>query len=432
MNAERLQLTDQEQALLEGEAGQAIRFAMQLVVNAAQIMGAQRLLPTRYLHIDACHYYGRAHLDFARFLLEHNVKFKIPAWTNTVPVSLVDDEVRDQADPQVLSESRELANLYLQLGAKPAWTCAPYQLPDHPGFGEDIIVGESNAVAYFNSVVGARTNKYGDFLDVACGLVQRVPEAGLHTNAGRRGTYHLDISDIPETLKQTEFFCHVMGNFMGKAVGSAVPVITGLPFTTQKDSLKAIAAAAAASGGVGLFHAVGITPEAPSLEEALQHKPADVYHKVKVQELIKARDSLSSGTSGRLSMVALGTPHFSYTEFQRLLTALDGRKVDAGLIFYVTTSRFVAQLAQAKGWLEQLKQAGITVLVDTCTYFSPVVRGCKGTVMTNSAKWAYYAPGMLSVDVVFGSLQDCVESAIAGEVKRDSKLWSAKFWGENG
>ena len=428
---QQLQLTSEEQTFLAGDAGPAMQFAMQLVVKAAEMMGAPRLLPTNYLHIDACHYYGRAHLDFARFLLKHGAKFEIPAWTNTVPVSLIDEEVRDQADPTALSEARELAELYLQLGAKPVWTCAPYQLPEHPKLGEHIIVGESNAVANFNSVIGARTNKYGDFLDVACGLTKRVPDAGLHTDSARRGTYHIDVSDLPKALRETEFFCHVLGHFVGKTVGSAVPVITGLPSSTHKDSLKAIAAAAAASGGVGLFHVAGVTPEAPDLETAMHGQPAEVYHQVTAKELIQARDSLSSQVSGALDMVALGTPHFSYTEFERLVELLDNRQINSYVTFYVTTSRFIAQLAEAKGWLDQLKKAGVTVLVDTCTYFTPTVRGCKGTVMTNSAKWAYYAPGMLPVKVAFGSMQDCVESAITGKIRRDNKIWADTAWSDD-
>ena len=128
-------------------------------------------------------------------------------------------------------------------------------------------------------------------------------------------------------------------------------------------------------------------------------------------------------------MVALGTPHFSFTEFARLMPLLDGRKIHPDVAFYVSTSRHIAALAAEKGWIEALEKAGVTVLVDTCTYFTPAVRGCKGRVMTNSAKWAYYAPGMLPVKVAFGSLQDCVESAVRGEVSRDPKTWSARHWG---
>ena len=424
-----LYLSDYEQALLEGEAGEAMQFAMQLVVRAARIMSAPRLLETDYLHMDACHYYGRAHLDFARYLVESNIRFDIRAWTNTVPASLIQKEVREEADAVVLREARELADLYIAMGAKPVWTCAPYQLPGSPVFGEHIVVAESNAVSYFNSVIGARTNKYGDFLDVACGLTRRVPEAGLHTDKGRRAQIHIDLAQVPEELREKEIFCHVLGHLMGKVSGNRIPVITGLPAKTPKDSLKALAAAGAASGAIGLYHAVGITPEAPTLEAALQGRPAEVFYRVTPPSLVEARDSLSTTAGGSVDMVALGTPHFSFTEFARLMPLLDGRKIHSDVAFYVSTSRHVAALAAQNGWIEALEKAGVTVLVDTCTYFTPAVRGCKGQVMTNSAKWAYYAPGMLPVKVAFGSLRDCVESAVRGEVARDPATWSGRHWG---
>jgi len=427
-----LHLTEEEQSLLDGEAGEAMQFAMQLVVRAARLMEAPRLLEIGYVHIDACHYYGTAHVDFARFMVERGARFEIPAWTNTVPASLVQKEVREDADPVFLQEARELTDLYLAMGARPAWTCAPYQLPGSPGFGEHIVVGESNAVAYFNSAVGARTNRYGDFLDVACGLTRRAPEAGLHTDQGRRAEIQIDLAEIPEALRETELFCHVLGHAMGRLSGSKVPVITGLPATTPKDSLKALAAAGASSGGVGLFHAVGVTPEAPDLETALQGHPPDAVHRVTPEDLVHARDSLSTAADGPVAMVAVGTPHFSFNEFGRLVDLLGHRRVHPEVAFYVSTSRHVAALAAEKGWFEILDKAGVTVLVDTCTYFTPAVRGCKGRVMTNSAKWAYYAPGMLPVEVAFGSLEDCVETAVRGHVTRDPAAWSPRLWGTGG
>ena len=128
-------------------------------------------------------------------------------------------------------------------------------------------------------------------------------------------------------------------------------------------------------------------------------------------------------------MVALGTPHFSISEFERTVQLLDGRKIYSGLTFYISTSRFVANLLRERGWHEKLKNSGITVLEDTCTYFAPAVRAAKGRVMTNSAKWAYYAPGMLPVEVAFGALDECVESAVSGHVVRNSNSWSADAWG---
>ncbi|MEM7172563.1 MAG: aconitase X catalytic domain-containing protein [Pseudomonadota bacterium] len=424
-----LTLTAEEQGLLNGDEGDALKFALEVVVRAAEVMGAKRLRPANFVHVDACHYYGQAHLDFSRFFLERGARFPITAWTNTVPVSLIQEELRDGADPDTLADSRRLAEDYLKLGAEPVWTCSPYHLPDGPGFGDHIIVGESNAVAYYNSVVGARTNKYGDFLDVCAGLTGRVPDAGLHRDKNRKATIVVDVAAFPESLIGNELFCHVLGHHLGRTCGNAVPVITGLPLDTPNDSLKGLGAAAAAAGGVALFHAVGLTPEAATLDEALQEQePAQVI-KVEPVDLMAARDALSSARPGPLAMVSLGTPHFSLEEFARLHHQMGDRKVHTDVHFYVSTSRYVAAAAAERGWLENLESAGVDVLVDTCTYFSPAIRGCRGRVMTNSAKWAYYAPGMLPVEVAFGSLADCVESAIAGEVRRDPRLWSSSTWG---
>jgi predicted aconitase len=123
-------------------------------------------------------------------------------------------------------------------------------------------------------------------------------------------------------------------------------------------------------------------------------------------------------------MVALGTPHFSYAEFAEVVDLLDERKIDPGLSFYISTSRFIRDLAQARGWIDKLERSGVKLVVDTCTYYSPAVRGARGRVMTNAAKWAYYAPGLLGVEVVFGSTRECVESAVRGAVWRDPALWS--------
>lgn len=117
-------------------------------------------------------------------------------------------------------------------------------------------------------------------------------------------------------------------------------------------------------------------------------------------------------------MIALGTPHFSTEEFRRLCQALKGRKIAKSVKVYVSTSRFVGAIAKEEGWLDVLADAGVEVLFDTCTYFTPAVRAATGPVMTNSAKWAFYAPGMLPIEVAFGSLEDCVESAVAGTVSR--------------
>lgn len=421
-----LQLSSRDERILAGDEGEAKQFAMEMVVRAATILNAPCLIDVGFVHIDACHYYGRVHLDFARYLTTRNARFPVPAWTNTLPVNLEGPDIRPDADDVTRDEARQLPALYERMGAKPVWTCAPYQLPGGPVQGDQIIGSESNAVAYYNSVVGARTNKYGDFLEVCAGLVARAPYAGLHTDAARRGTVLVDASGFPDEIKSENLFHHVLGYLTGKIAGSGIPVIRGLPSSTSEDQLKAISAAVAASGSVGLFHAIGVTPEAPDRISAFHGGEPDRIITVSADMMRKALDELSTVSSGTVNMVAVGTPHFSLTEFAALVALLDGRPIHPDVIFYATTSRFVKDMASKEGWIESLEQSGVTVVVDTCTYFMPGVRNCRGRVMTNSAKWAYYAPGMLPVDgVVFGSLRECVETAISGTVWRDTLLWEA-------
>jgi predicted aconitase len=417
-------LDEIDRARLAGKQGRAMQFAMETLLRAAQIMGAARLVPITFAHLDACFYAGQAHVDFAQHLLDNGASFSVPTWTNVGLVSLADETLRPENEaPQAVSGARRLMQLYAKLGAKPVWTCAPYQLPNRPRLGDHIVAGESNAVAFYNAVIGARTNKYGDYLDVACAMIGKAPFAGLHLDEARAGEMLFDVTSISPELRRQDIFYQLLGHHVGRRAGQRIPVVLGLLGDASEDNLKAVSAAVAASGGVELWHAVGRTPEAADLERAFRGRVPPTAFKVTKNDLINAHHELSSARDGPLAMVALGTPHFSFTEFAQLISLLAGRRIKPGLKLYISTSRFVRDLAASRGWIESLVGAGATIVVDTCTYYSPAVRGMSGRVMTNAAKWAYYAPGMLGVEVVFGSLKECVESAVLGDVWRDPNLW---------
>lgn len=417
-----MELPESIHAQLAGEHGPAMQLAARLVVKAAGIMEAERLIPISFAHLDACFYTGRAHVDFVRFLTENGATLSVETWTNNGVVSLADPTLRPRAeDPEMVEGAAELMHLYERLGTRPTWTCAPYQLPGGPKLGEHIAVGESNAVSYYNSVVGARTNKYGDYLDVACALTGFAPDAGLHRDEGRRAALHIDATGLPEAWRREDIFAHLIGHHAGRLAGRLVPVISGLPADAPKHALKAISSAAASSGGVELWHGTGVTPEAPELGAVFA---GGATHVVTAEDLARAHRELSTAADGPLDAVALGTPHFGLGEFEALVALFDGRKVKPGLPMLVSTSRGVREMARARGFIAALEASGVEVPVDVCTYHSPRVRGLRGRVMTNAAKWAYYAPGMLGVEVAFGSLKECVESAIRGDVWRDPKLWT--------
>ncbi len=396
-----------------------MQFAMQTIVTAAHIDQADALIDISFAHIDACFYNGRAHLDFVNYMLEHGATLAVPSWTNNGLVSLNDLSVRDPLASREMHEARELMMAYVKLGCNPVWTCAPYQLPGRPELGAHIVGSESNAVSFYNSVIGARTNMYGDYLDVCAAITGRVPFSKLHRDEARAAQILFDVDNIPQAIRNNDLFYHLLGIVIGRNCGNLVPAIVGLLDSCGEDDLKAISAAGSSAGSVPLFHAIGITPEAATLDIAFQGQSPQRTIELTVDDLQQARNELGRDSDQALAGVALGTPHFSYTEFERLVKLLDGRNIDARLTFYLTTSRHVYEQAQQHGWVESLQQAGINIITDTCTYFSPVVNGLRGKIMTNSAKWAYYAPGMLPVDVLIGSLTECVESAVSGEVMLD-------------
>jgi predicted aconitase len=252
-----------------------------------------------------------------------------------------------------------------------------------------------------------------------------VPDAGLHRTDGRRATVVLSLRALPDRLLAHDALFPVLGILVGERSGTRVPVIDGLPAATE-DQLKALGAGAASSGAVAMFHAVGITPEAPTLDEALHGGSPEEVVDVTGDDLLRARDSLTTAADGRLVAVSVGTPHFSVDEFGRLLELLDGARAHPDVDLFVSTGRDVLARVEGRGWLGPLEAAGARVVTDTCTYITPILRPRSGVVMTNSAKWAYYAPGNIGVDVVFGSLEECVRSAVEGRVVRDDALWTSR------
>lgn len=418
-----LRLTRLDEEMLSGAQGEGARLAMRVVVAMARARGATRLLDVTRAHVDGCLYQGQASLDFAERMAGAGARVRVPTTLNVGSLDLLHPDLY-RGDPETAARARRLMDLHVAMGCQPSWTCAPYQLPDRPRRGEHVAWGESNAIVFANSVLGARTDRYGDFADLCAAVTGRVPDAGLHRDEHRRGQVLFQLSGLPPSLLEEDALYPVLGYLVGAQTGTRVPVLEGLPRSVTEDQLKALGAAAATSGGVGLFHAVGVTPEAPTLEDALQGSPPERVVEVTPDALAEARDALTSATDGPLRAVSVGTPHLSLAEVGRVASLLAGHRVHPDVEFYAQTSRHVLAEAQARGLAAPLERAGARIVVDTCTYVTPILRRRDGVVMTNSAKWAAYAPANLGVRVVFGSLEECVRSAVEGRVWRDPELWA--------
>ena len=312
---------------------------------------------------------------------------------------------------------------YERMGAVPTWTCAPYQTRMRPSFGQQIAWGESNAIAFANSVIGARTERYPDLLDICCAITGRVPAVGLHLTENRAGQLLVRLVGVPARLQQDDQFFAVLGHLVGKIAGDLIPVVDGVVARPTEDHLKAFAAAVASSGRVALFHIVGLTPEAPALETAFQGRAPREAIDVTVADLRDARRELTTADGRELDMVILGSPHFSIAEFERLAPLVRGRRAHPRVKFLITSGRFMKEEADKAGVLAPILEFGAHVTLDTCILASPMLPPDIKTLMTNSAKYAYYAPSLLNTRVTFGSLADCVTSAIEGRVVRDESVW---------
>ena len=324
-----LELSEYDRSLLDGEGGPAGQMAMRILARMAPFYGAQRLLDISGAHIDSTIYIGQAGLEYAERLAGLGARVRVPT---TLNVSGLDEagwqEWPVPADWAQGAQRQMVA--YRSMGAIPTWTCAPYQTEYRPKFGEQIAWGESNAIVFANSVIGARSERYPDLLDICCAITGRAPAAGLHLDENRFAQLVLTLQGVPAALQSDDSFYPVLGYLLGKIAGERNPLVLGLEVQPTEDQLKALGAAAASSGAVALFHLVGITPEAPTLQAALGGHAPQESAVIDLETLRQARRELSSLAEGPLDMVVLGSPHFSLAEFRQLAPLLRGQAAPPG------------------------------------------------------------------------------------------------------
>jgi len=380
-------LSDYDRALLSGDRGPAARMAMSIVTRMAEIQGANELLDISQAHIDSTIYMGEAGLEFAERLAGWGAKVAVPTSLN---VSGLDEcHWREWPVPDDWAQkAQRQMRAYQSMGCAPTWTCAPYQTSMAPKFGQQIAWGESNAIVFANSVIGARTERYPDFLDICAAITGRVPAIGLHLTENRAGQLLIRLDHLPKWLQQDDSFYPVLGILVGRLSRHRIPVISGLTATPAEDQLKAFGAAAASSGAVALFHIVGVTPEAPTLEAAFQGPTVGEDYTISLDQLRNIRRELTTTAGTKLDIVVLGSPHFSIAEFQQLAPLVEGKRRHPEVQFLVTTSRIMSARACESGVLAPVEAFGARLTVDTCILATPMLPKSVKVLMTNSAKYA--------------------------------------------
>lgn len=417
----RIKLSAEDEAMLAGKRSRAHAAAMRIILKMADILEAPDLIPVTKAHIDGCIYTGPASLRFAELLAEWGGTVAVPTTLNAISVD--QRRWREQGtDPAIAVPASALADAYLKMGAKPSFTCAPYLLDNPPEEGEDVVWAESNAVVYANSVLGARTMKYPDYLDICIALTGRAPRAGCHLPENRRAKLHIRVPHF-ETVDDS--FFPLLGYHCGYLAPAEIPVISGIAhLQPSKDDLKAFGAAFATSSGAPMFHLLGITPEAKTLEEATSGIPVPEMT-FTTADLRHSFSRLNSAAEEQVDLVSLGNPHFSIAEFRKLAQLTKGRTIHPATAMVITCGRATQAAVIAEGLERALVAFGATIVTDACwcTVVEPVLPPGARVIMTNSGKFAHYGPGLTGRRMRFGTLSACVEAAVSGVAAHRAPAW---------
>jgi len=411
-----LELTDSDQAMLDGAKGKAVRLAMETICTMGAVQGATRLIDVSRGHIDGCIYAGPAYLTFAETMAQMGAQVCIPTTMNAI--SVVHDSWQEQGVPAIFGQpAARLADAYVQMGARPNFTCAPYLDADAPQLGENIGWSESNAVIFANTALGARTAKHADFLDLFIALTGRAPLADVYLAENRIARTEIEV-DLPEGYDDALW--PLLGYLAGKISSGHIPLITGLEETNPSlDDQRAVCAAFGTTSAAPMLHIAGVTPEGNSAAAP----DADVA-RITRADFAEAWAQFNSGPVN-VDLIALGSPHFSLKETRQFAALMAGKIRHPDTSVMITLGRDTLAIAREEGLVSQLEKAGVRLIHDVCwcSITEPVFPPEAKTLMTNSGKYAHYAPGLCGREVRFGSLSDCANAAISGEAAGELPDW---------
>lgn len=425
-----IQLTSLDHEMLNGTHGQAAQVAMRVILGTAQTHGITSLIDVKQAHIDCCIYTGPGTLAFAQQLQKWDAKVRIPTSLNAISI---DQRLwRSQGvDPRLGEPSEQLAQAYLDIGARPTFTCAPYLLDTAPQAGENIIWAESNAVVFANSVLGARTIKCPDYLDVCAALTGRALNTGCHLDENRKASVEIHL-DARSVSGADESLFPLLGYIAGDIAGDCIPIITGLEETSvSMEDLKAFGAAFATTSSAAMFRIAGITIEARNptdIAKQLYNTRKETITKADLARQWSEFNTFNFKPDSKttsIDLVSLGNPHFSHDEITKLTTLIQNRTKHSTTTLILTCNRDTYSRAAKDNSLNLLERFGVQVVTDTCWCMiqEPLIPVNCRTIMTNSAKYAHYGEGLTGRKVRFGSLAQCVDAACSGAVVDEVPEW---------
>jgi len=377
-----MQLTKEEQAILDGAQGRAAQKAMEILSALGNIYGAERLIPVTSVQISGVSYanLGEAGLAFLSEMAEGGGRSQVLTTLNPAGMD-IENWQNLGISAEFAEKQQRVLDAFARMNIITTATCTPYLIGNTPHFGEHIAWAESSAVCYANSVLGARTNREGGPSALAASLTGLTPEYGYHLNVNRRPTVTVQIDAILDENSDFGAFGKYLGEQLEEIGGIHIPFIRGIE-SASVENLKSFCASLATYGGVALFHMAGITPEVG------QVVPPKDEITVKIEDIRRARKSMIDANSQEIDFVSLGCPHLSIKEIARIAELLEGKRVTKE--FWITTARPTKEIADRMGFTDVIETAGAKFAADTCCVVAPI-KGRFTALATDSAKACYYA-----------------------------------------
>lgn len=402
-----MKLTQEQKDMLDGKYGKGTAYAMKIQVAIGASFDAERMVPITRAHVALSN--QEADLWFCEKLLSEGAKCRVTPTVN--PGFCLDFfKKRDMVAPEYADLMQRTHNAYKAIGAQLTYNCTPYIDTNVPNFKEVIAFSESSATPYANAVWGARTNREGANSALCAAITGYVPEYGLLLDENRKGDILVEVqADV-----KTAYDYHIIG-MLGKKIGEGIPVFTGFPKETiTKEALRNLGAQLNTSGAYGMYHILGVTPEAPDLETAFGGKEPKRKVVLTNEDKEAILKEISEEGNRKIDFAMFGCPHFTLEEVKYIASKVEGKTLKKEM--WILVSSHVKEMAVRMGLDEIISNAGGFIVPDTCPD-QPCWRHLEGKIgITESPKCAYY-PQRRGIHFVIRDLDTCIEAALTGEVK---------------
>ena len=369
---------------------------MKLIVTLGDSFGAEYLIEIVSAHTVLN--FGLNFVNAAAGVLHQIAEAKLHVKVRTTADPIIDMDYQEKLKtiyPMFVLHKQMMDDLN-KIGVR-GYTCTPYMLDNVPNYGEHCAWSESSAVVYLNSVIGARSNREGGLVDLACAIIGKTSYSGLHLDENRKGQILIKIS--PEIDTENVLNLTSIGLKIGEIAGYKIPVIQGLENITN-DNIKNLGAASAATGAVALIHVIGVTPEAKTKEEAFQGDTPQENVEIGLKDLEDVREKYSTSWKFDPKNISVGCPQLSMREVKEVLEKLKGKRINQEFNFWICTNENVKEEILNSELNEILRESGAN-LTTLCPTLTPLQR----PLITNSAKACFYT------NATYKSLDECIKIA---------------------